>query len=196
MFGFVECNVDWQALTCRSDWQSTLRDLWPYSSFVTSSVPTVTNNQSQYLPGGTCTTVVDKWATRVLEKGSDQIFGLYTWVTMAGKNHARITLITVYRVGNKVSDKELVRSTARAQQMRMMRAQGQTSDPRDQTIVDIIYLINEFKAQGHSIVLSWDANEAKAQTPAESGVNQELLECDLVDAHECMHPVSSPPATH
>jgi hypothetical protein len=147
ILSFVECNVDWNMQRCRLTWQSTLRDLWPYSTYVTSSVPAVEDGESVYLPGGTCTTVVDKWATRVLEKGADALLGRFSWVTMAGKQNKKVTFVTVYRVGKDNSGTDAIRITARAQQIRMMRVLGNLADPREQTIEDVIRTVGEFQAK-------------------------------------------------
>jgi hypothetical protein len=200
IFSFVECNVDWNMQRCRLIWQSTLQGLWPYSTYVTSSVPTVEDGESVYLPGGTCTTIVDKWATRVLEKGADALLGRFSWVTMAGKQNKKVTFVTVYRVGKDNSGTDAIRITARvtarAQQIRMMRVQGNITDPREQTIEDVIRTVGEFQAKGHSIVLSWDANEQRSHDAQTSGVNRVLNECGLVDAHSFTHPTLTAPATH
>jgi hypothetical protein len=78
----------------------------------------------------------------------------------------------------------------------MMRALGKTDDPRDRTIEDVKRSVSDFQDQGHSVVLSWDANETTTQDGRDSGVNQVLFECGLVDVHFAKHPSLEPPATH
>jgi hypothetical protein len=62
------------------------------------------HGESVYLPGGTCTTVVDKWATRVLENGADALLGRFSWVTMAGKQNKKVTFVSVVSVKNGPSE--------------------------------------------------------------------------------------------
>ena len=52
-----------------------------------------------YQPGGTAVSIRNKWATRYLGKGSDDL-GRWSWLTIAGQGTTMITFISAYRVCN------------------------------------------------------------------------------------------------
>ena len=57
---------------------------------------------TDYQPGGTAVSVRDKWASRFLMKGSDEL-----WLTLTGRGTTKITFISGYRVCNGASESAL-----------------------------------------------------------------------------------------
>jgi ribonuclease HI len=191
---FTETNVDWSHLSCSTAWTQTTRSLWPHTRSATSNAPNILRTNT-YQPGGTCTAILGKWATRVTDSGSDRLLGRFSWITLEGKQDSRLTIITGYRVGNGSHTTDILRNTARAQQSRILRAQGSTANPRHRFIDDIITLIQDFQDRSHHIILSWDANEPLISDQT-TEVERVLIECGLVDIHTECHQDPDQPATH
>ena len=146
-----------------------------------------------YQPGGTAVSVRNQWATRLLDKGSDDL-GRWSWLTLAGRGTTKITFISGYRVCDGAPEAPITARTVRAQQEWMYAARGTPKvNLRKQFISDLISLISELKEKGHDIVLMFDANEACRQG---SGVDRLILSCGLVDAHTLTSDSSPPPPTH
>ena len=62
--------------------------------------------KSQFLPGGTLTTVLGKCKSRVMTSGSDKTQGRWSWVRFQGKKlkggrERNIWIINIYRVCQK-----------------------------------------------------------------------------------------------
>jgi hypothetical protein len=62
----TKTNIDWDISRGTTTWKHTQRALWAHSAFSLSSGPG--DYHRLYLPGGTCTSVFGKWATRVVDK--------------------------------------------------------------------------------------------------------------------------------
>jgi hypothetical protein len=68
---------------------------------------------AKYQPGGTAVSVLNKWATRFLSKGSDR-FGRWSWLTMTGQGTTRVTFISAYRVCDGAAESTITSGTVRA----------------------------------------------------------------------------------
>ena len=71
--------------------------------------------QTDHQPGGTAVSVRDKWATRFLSKGSDDM-GRWSWVTLSGQGTTKITFISGYRVCEGAPESSITSRTVRSQQ--------------------------------------------------------------------------------
>ena len=70
---------------------------------------------TDYQPGGTAVSVRDKWASRFLTKGSDDL-GRWSWITLTGRGTTKITFISGYRVCDGASESSITSRTVRSQQ--------------------------------------------------------------------------------
>jgi hypothetical protein len=115
---------------------------------------------STYQPGGTLTAVCDNWVSRVTAKGEDP-FGLGRWsyVTLRGKNAAKITIVTAYNATMSTGN-----CTYYHQQLRVLsrlhREQNITTppNPRRQLILDLQSWLESLAQEGHQFILAMDAN--------------------------------------
>ena len=151
------------------------------------------NWPQEYQPGGTAVSIRNKWATRYLDKGSDEL-GRWSWVTIEGQGKTRITFISAYRVCDGASEAPLTSRTVRAQQEWMYADRGQaTVNLRQQFVIDLIALLTKWQTQGHDMVVMMDANE-----PAGPGSASDRLiyACGLTDAHKRENELVDPPPTH
>ena len=148
---------------------------------------------SNYQPGGTAVSVRNEWATRFLNKGSDDI-GRWSWLTLVGRGNTKVTFISGYRVCEGATEAALPSKTVRAQQEWIYADRGAPSvDLRDQFVKDLGKMIRNLQVQGHDIVLMIDANEGIGHG---TGVDQILHSCNLVDAHSLAQTLIAPPPTY
>jgi endonuclease/exonuclease/phosphatase family metal-dependent hydrolase len=146
-----------------------------------------------YQPGGTATSVRNQWATRFLSKGRD-VYGRWSWLTLAGRGTKKITFISAYRVCDGAPEAPITSRTVRAQQEWMYADRGfSTVNLRCQFVTDIIILINELQHRGHEVVLMADLNEASGLG---SAADKLCFECNLADAHSLGGRLNPPPTYH
>jgi len=113
---------------------------------------------SSYQPGGTGVVVRDKWATRFLAKGADDL-GRWSWLTLTGNGTTRITFISVYRVCDGSAQEPSTARTVRSQQQSLYARRGITGvDLRTRVITDLIAFIGKLRKDGHFVVVSINAN--------------------------------------
>ena len=190
LFGLQETNRNFERLKMVDTFHRAVRSVSTHHHGVT----TLAKLQwpCDYQPGGTAVSVRNHWATRYLDKGGD-IFGRWSWMTMAGRGTTKITFILAYRVCDGASEAAITSRTVRAQQEWMYADRGLLSiNLREQFVIDLITLIRDFQLRGHDIVLMMDVNEACRQG---SAVDRLIYACHLSDVHaHSGH--ASPPATY
>jgi exonuclease III len=146
-----------------------------------------------YQPGGTAVSVLNRFATRFLEKGSDDL-GRWSWITLAGQGQTKITFISAYRVCDGAPEAAITSRTVRAQQEWMYADRGVSSiNLRLQFVTDLTKLIQQLQAAGHDIVLMMDVNEPSGHG---SAVDRFIYACGLVDAHTRSTEALEPPPTY
>jgi hypothetical protein len=112
-----------------------------------------------YQPGGTAVLIRNKWASRYLEKGANNL-GRWSWVTIAGQGKTKITFISAYRVCDGAAEASITSRTVRAQQEWMYADRGHTTiNLRQQFVVDPVAQLKKWKSEGHNLLLMMDANE-------------------------------------
>jgi hypothetical protein len=140
------------------------RQTWDFSAISFSQV----NEKffSTFQPGGTLTSIVDHWTSRLRSKGQDPYgLGRWSYVTLRGKCDSLITIITAYRVSQKSSYSMGVK-TAYMQQVRALKSNTllHTSsithaEPNKQFILDLQAWIQYLQSQGHKVILNLDNND-------------------------------------
>eukprot|EP00957_Ditylum_brightwellii_P018584 1396537-Ditylum_brightwellii.AAC.1 len=78
-----------------SDVKNKLRKVWHHNKITTSNCPEQT--KSRYQPDGTATLITNRVARKVHASGADQ-FEQWSFITLAGRNKRKVTIVTVYRV--------------------------------------------------------------------------------------------------
>ena len=146
-----------------------------------------------YQPGGTAVSVRNKWAARLLDKGSDDL-GRWSWITLAGRGITRITFISAYRVCDGAEEAPITARTVRAQQEWMYADRGHaTINLRQQFVTDLKALLKELISAGHDLVVMMDANEPAGPGTA---VDRLIYDCGLTDVHTRETEAIDPPPTH
>jgi ribonuclease HI/exonuclease III len=144
-------------------------------------------------PGGTAVSVRNKWATRFLDKGSDDL-GRWSWLTLAGQGTTKVTFVSAYRVCDGATEAAITSRTVRAQQEWIYADRGlQSVNLRQQFVVDLTAQLLLWKNAGHDLVLMVDANEASGPG---SAIERLIYACALTDVHKRETEAVDPPPTH
>lgn len=175
-FCLSETNLDWHRPYVRSDFLARQRKTWNHAATSFSSIDM--ESSSDYMTGGTLTSTVDRWSSRVFKKDADPSgMGRWSYQTLVGKKKSKLTVITGYRcVRNDSGD-----GSAWTQEKIYMRDRQAKSSPhpRKQFIKDLIAFINEKRTMNHEIIVNLDANEVLGEES--QGLAKLMRECDLVD---------------
>jgi hypothetical protein len=115
--------------------------------------------ESHYKPGGTATSALGHWASRVLRSGKDPTgCGRWSYICI-GKNDKKVAIFTVYCVGHNQNTGD---TTAFQQQYRTQYADETKRveiNPHKQTMIDLEYFTDELKTDGFEVVVFIDTNE-------------------------------------
>ena len=172
---FAETNLDWNRPYVRNDFLHQQRKVWNYAATAFSTIDL--ESTSDYKTGGTLTSAVGAWSSRVAKKEMDPTgMGRWSCLTFVGKKNKRLSVITGYRCVRSTGD-----GSAWTQEKIYMRAkQEKTSpNPRRQFILDMITFVRNKKKLGHDIILSLDANEVIGEET--SGISKLIHDCGLYD---------------
>ena len=188
--GIQETNRNFERLSVKESFHACLRSVSTHHQGEVSSAHL--QFQSDYQPGGTAVSVMNKWATRFLAKGSDS-YGRWSWLTLVGSGTLKITFISAYRVCDGASFVNPDSSTVRSQQHWLYASQGfSTVDLRRQFDLDLRSLVSQFQASGHDIVLMMDANQPDGVA---STCDSLCKLCNLTSAHSLATDPTPLPAT-
>jgi len=188
----TEPNRNFEQQQMRADYINTLRKASDHQQTALASAKMGWPEEHQQ--GGTAISVRNKWATRYLAQGSDEM-GRWSYITLNGKGTTRITFMVAYRVCDGSHDTPITSKTVRAQQDWMYNDQGKTAvDLRKQCMIDIARAVNSFKREGHDVILCMDANEGNLN--AQSGVAKLIRETGLNDVHAHLLDCTQLPPTH
>jgi hypothetical protein len=115
--------------------------------------------KSHYKPGGTATSALGHWASRILRSGKDMT-GRGRWSDIClGKNDKKFAIATVYCVGHNRNTGD---ATAFQHQYRTQYADETARveiNPHKQTMIGLEYFTEELKADGFEVVVFIDANK-------------------------------------
>ena len=191
LFGIQETNRNFEKREMLDSFHRVLRSSSTHHHGAVSSAQL--DLRSDHQPGGTAVSVRNQWASRFLDKGSDNL-GRWSWLTLTGQGTIKITFISAYRVCDGAPESSITSRTARSQQEWMYAAQGlPPTNLRKQFTKDIITLILAFQRKGHDIVLMMDANEPSISG---SAIDTIVISCGLIDAHTLTSATTTPPATY
>jgi hypothetical protein len=116
--------------------------------------------ESHYKPGGTVTSSLGHWASRVLRSGKDPTCGGRWSYICLGKKDKNFAIVTVYRVGHNHNTGD---ATAFQKQYRTQYADETARveiNPHKQTMIDLEYFTEELKTDGFEVAVFIDANKA------------------------------------
>jgi hypothetical protein len=185
-FGFVEINTTLRGISF-SKWNEITRKTFKYSR--TSSSESDINFKNQYKPGGTLTTVVGNWQSRVTEKGQDPSgLGRWSYVKLSS-NKQNLMVVTAYR-----PCKTMGPTTTWTQQWLMLREKYKNPDPIKIFDNDLTDTLTSWKHKGYEILLMLDANEDIGNKPG--GMGLVIQKAGLLDLISCKHDTEKIPNTY
>jgi hypothetical protein len=197
VLGLAETNTEWDHNNGHGMKTITKQVVGAYAharcSFSTSRL----KHTALYKPGGTMTAVCNPWNGHVVDHGSDNRLGNYSYCTLKGRGDTRLTFITAYRVGDVTLKTPVLhaldgsRDSMRAytQQRQVLREEGKHElKPRDVCLSELSALVKKkFNATGHEIILGIDANESMMHTGPKS-IRATISDLGLHDALEYANP--------
>jgi hypothetical protein len=176
-FGFAEINA-----TCRGSalqkWNNITRKTFKHSRTSTSESDIVYDNP--YKPGGTLTTIVGKWQSRVSERGSDASgLGRWSYIRLSS-NKKNIMIVTAYKPLKTQGP-----CTSWTQQWTLLRETNKNPDPIKAFCDDLTKETKRWTEKGYEILLMIDANEEVGLRPG--GLNSVIASAGLFDLLESRH---------
>jgi hypothetical protein len=168
-------NLDWRRAYVRNDFLHHQQSVWKYvhTSFSSIDIPP----PSDYLIGGTLTSAVGSWSSRVMSKEQDPSgMGCWSSITLVGKRNTKVTVIMGYHCTRSNGD-----ACAWTQERIFMwdRQSKQSPNPRQQFIKDLIVYVKDKQCLKHDIILSLDANEVVGEESI--GIAKLMRDCHLYD---------------
>jgi hypothetical protein len=185
-FGFVEINSTFRG-TAFSRWNEITRKTFKYSRQSASESDITFKNHHK--PGGTLTTVVGRWQSRVTKKGHNPT-GLGRWSYLKfSSNKQNLIVITAYR-----PCKTMGPTTTWTQQWLLLREKNKNPDPIKAFDKDLADTLIAWKQKGHEILLMIDANEDIGRKPG--GMGQIIYKAGLLDLISNKHDAENTPNTY
>jgi len=185
-----ETNTSWQPATLQSI-HGQCAKVHRHLKLATSS--SRDNPDVKHHPGGTLTMALGKWASRVIQSGTDEILGRWSYLEFVGKNDKRLIVLSAYRVCPQLFDATSL--TATAQQTRLLLQQGvRNPNPRQQFVSDLISQIQRWRDQHKEVLIGMDANENVSDSASQ--IARIFDETDLIDMHHHRYPTRPKPATY
>jgi hypothetical protein len=186
IFGFAETNTSFFGPHAQP-WAAITRRTFKHSKSATSESDIKSDNS--YKPGGTMTTIVGKWQSRVSVRGSDAS-GLGRWsYLVVSSNRKKVVFITAYRPCKTTGP-----HTPWTQQWIILREKQQAPDPIKSFDCDLEIELWKWSQNGHEIILMIDTNEEIRQKPG--GINAAISKSGLHDILAINHSADKYPNTY
>jgi len=114
--------------------------------------------KGHYQPGGTLTVALGKWASQVIQWGSNEPLGRWSYLELVGQHGMCLILVSAYRVCPQQFD--ATTTTVTTQQTRILLQQGvRHPNPCKQFITDLVTQITAWCQQNKEVLIGLDANE-------------------------------------
>jgi hypothetical protein len=195
-FMFQEMNLDWTkeriahvSHILRMSSSATTRQV----SFCASTSDESTSTSIQR--GGTAIGILDRWAGRVTEKGTDTSgLGRWSYQILTGRNGRRVVFVSAYRVCiNNVNNAGA--ATVWMQQYRLLNLQGiDNPDPRQAFLDDLQLQVRLWREKEYEIFIGLDSNETILAN--RSKFRRFVENTSMIDLMRHRHGAREPPATH
>jgi hypothetical protein len=154
----IKTNVEWKEHDYRANTEKLLCKTVG-ATRIANSTSDERVEESHYKTGGTATSALGHWASRVLRSGKDPTgCGRWSYICL-GKNDKKFAIVTVYRVGHNRNAGD---ATVFQQQYRTQYADETARveiNPHKQTMINLEYFTEELKTDGFEVVVFIDAYE-------------------------------------
>ena len=121
LFGIQETNRNFENGHMLDSFHSLIKGVSSHHHGVVSSAKL--GLLSDHQPGGTAVSTRNKWASRFLGQGTDDM-GRWSWLTLTGQGTIKITFISGYRVCDGALESSITSRTVRSQQEWMYAHRG------------------------------------------------------------------------
>ncbi len=190
VFAAQETNINWNKDTTPMILAQARRTT-PHIALTTSTSCEQTENW--YKPGGTMVLAINHCTSRLIDRGTDNSLGRWSYLEFVGKLNKRVIIVSAYQVCNQKFD--ATSDTASAQQIRILQANGVPSpDPRKIFLADLIEQINLWRSMQKEVLLCMDTNDNVDDPKAK--ISRLFSETDLSDLHYHRYPSQKKPATY
>jgi len=190
VFAAQETNINWNKATTPLILAHARRTT-PHVAIITSTSSEPTENW--YKPGGTMVLALNHSTSRLIERGTDNPLGRWSYLEFVGKSNKRVIIFSAYQVCHQKFD--AAADTASAQQIRILQATGIVNpNPRQIFLTDLIAQVQSWRAQDKEILLCMDTNNNVDDPKAK--ISRIFSETDLSDLHYHRYPTLKKPATY
>ena len=191
ILGLIETNLNWN----KGNLQQRIKTAFnPRSHHRQSSMNPTDTEQSTYLPGGTATIVNEPWTSKTSSTTDPTGMGRWSEISLQGRNHKSITIITAYRVciNNSGTHDD---NTAFSQQWKHLLSTNNTSpDPRKEIFNDLTNRITALRERKSEVIILIDANEHMYQR-SKGRLPKWVQDNQLIDIHALRHDSADEPET-
>ncbi len=191
VMGFAEINKNWDKIEENHQWRQRTRHWWEAAK-TSMSFNSNDCSSSDFQPGGTIVTAINRAAHRVRKVGRDKSgLGRWSWLRFRGKNNITMVIISAYRPC-KPSRQSAGTNTTYAQHIRYLDAMGDDRNPRQAFLEDLAEEIESLQGNADQIILMMDCNEDIQSETIQTWLDQN----QLTEAISTMHQGSTAPATY
>ena len=147
-----EINLEWKNPLVAQKIPAITKRFFNHSKFVAAS--SSIKFDRIYKPGGTASLITNEWTGRILNCDTDTTgLGRWTTITLNGKRHRKIAIISAYQVCN-TSIHQCGLTTCFSQQWHLLRAQGtEFPNPRKSFWTDLSRHIQNLQESAHLIIV-------------------------------------------
>ena len=141
IIGLPETNQNWKHPYTVSRWTRQVRRVWPHAKVFTSSITTA-NRDRPYNRGGVSLIITNKWSSRVVNHGSDDL-GRWSWVKLRGKLNQHLFCVVMYRPNIETVTEDHLLSAWNQQYHAILQSHADSQqyqlkiDPREQCLTDL-----------------------------------------------------------
>jgi hypothetical protein len=181
IIGMVETNRCWHKLSEKDKWQDRTRGWWETQQTILAYNHTE-NISSDFQPGGTLLTSINRPAHRIIETGKDdEGLGRWVWTLYRGRHDVTLRIISAYRPCKPHSAGP---STTYSQQRRYMDRNKDNRCPRDAILQDLGNWLTQWRAEGNQLIVMMDCNEDVTSPVMTTWLHQHGLRNSILDKHQ------------
>jgi hypothetical protein len=177
-FCFAETNLNWHRPHVQMNFLTQQRTIWKGLGGAKSALSSIDlDSASDFQTGGTATSAVGAWCTRVLATETDPLgMGRWSCLTFIGHQNRRISVVTGYRCVRSLGD-----NSVWTQEKFFLRAKLNKANPHPgrQFIEDLTHFLKLKRTQGHDLIVSLDTNESFGTES--TGISKLIHDCGLYD---------------
>ena len=174
--------------------------MWRHTK-IFNSIITTADPDTSYDRGGFSLIVTNKWASRVVDHGSDPL-GLWSWVKLKGKKDQHLYCLVMYRPNpDTVSGGNLLSTWIQQHRAILQPYLDQqnphpTIDPQELCLLDLeIWIDEHIKIKNTKLIVLNDANQHLIENTRKLSLNQLVQKAKLTSVLHFLHGYTWLPST-